>query len=131
HIELDGPADPVIAEVDAARFERVLANLLSNAVKYSPGGGLIQVRLASDVIGGVGWAAVSVTDHGIGIPETDLPHVFTSFFRGSNVTGKIQGSGIGLAGARQIVEQHGGFIQARSAPESGTTFLVRIPLSAA
>ncbi len=129
-IELDGPAEPVIAEVDAARFERVLANLLSNAIKYSPGGGSIQVNLASEVIGGVGWATVSVTDHGIGILEADLPHVFTSFFRGSNVTGKIQGSGIGLAGARQIVEQHGGFIQARSSPERGTTFLVRIPLSA-
>jgi PAS domain S-box-containing protein len=129
-IELQAPAAPVIAEIDAARFERVLANLLSNAIKYSPGGGTIEMCLASDVIGEIGWATVSVTDHGIGIPAADLPHVFTSFFRGSNVTGKIQGSGIGLAGARQIVEQHGGFIQAKSTPESGTTFLVRIPLSA-
>jgi len=129
HIEIDAPNSPLVTPVDDSRFERVVANLLSNAVKYSPGGGVVRVKLWSEGEGPTAWAVVSVSDHGIGIPAADLPHVFTSFFRGSNVTGKIQGSGIGLASARQIVEQHGGYISAASGPGSGATFTVRIPLS--
>jgi PAS domain S-box-containing protein len=129
HIELDSPAEPLIASVDDARFERVVANLLSNSVKYSPGGGVVRVKVWSEGQGSAPWAVISVSDRGIGIPEADLPHVFTSFFRGSNVSGKIPGSGIGLASARQIVEQHGGYISAAGSPGNGATFTARIPLA--
>ncbi len=130
-IELNVPAQPMIGAVDPARFERVVANLLSNAVKYSPAGGVVRLSLTSEVLDGDTWAILTAADSGIGIPEGDLPHIFTSFFRGSNVTGQIQGSGIGLAGARQIVEQHGGFIQATSELGRGAIFTVRIPLASA
>ncbi len=127
-IELRAPAHPMIGAVDPARFERVVANLLSNAVKYSPDGGLVRLTLTSEEIEGVNWAVLTVTDSGVGIPVGDLPHVFTSFFRGSNVMGHIQGSGIGLASTRQIVEQHGGFVMATSELGRGATFTVRVPL---
>src|SRR5262249_34505447 len=68
-------------------------------------------------------------DPGIGIPETDLPHVFDRFYRGANVAGRFAGTGLGLAGARQIVEQHGGAISVESREGIGTTFTVRLPLS--
>jgi len=109
---------------DRARVERVLNNLLSNAVKYSPGGGDVVVRLRMDGAA----AVVEVSDRGIGIPAADLERVFVRFFRGSNVIGRISGTGIGLTLVRQIVEQHGGAIAFESEPGEGTTFRVRLPL---
>lgn len=114
----------LVGSWDAARLERVIANLLSNAIKYSPSGGeiLVDVRPEAD------WAAVSVTDHGLGIPAADLPYVFDRFRRASNVGRFIAGSGLGLAGARDIVEQHGGSIDVTSEEGRGSTFVVRLPL---
>ena len=115
---------------DAVRLERVLRNLLGNAIKYSPGGGPVSVQL--DLEGGAsdGSVVVKVQDHGEGIPEQDLPHIFERFRRGENVSGRIPGTGIGLAGARQIVESHGGTIRAESRMGQGTTVTVRLPFQA-
>ncbi len=77
---------------------------------------------------GGSWLILQVADQGIGIPEPDLPHIFERFRRGSNATG-IAGSGIGLAGARQIVEQHGGTITVESRLGEGATITVRLPAS--
>jgi PAS domain S-box-containing protein len=109
---------------DAPRLERVFANLLSNAVRYSPEGGEVLVTIARDGE----WAQLSVRDRGVGIPAADLPHIFERFRRGRNVTGRIAGSGIGLAGAKQLVEQHGGTIAIDSQEGAGTTVTVRLPL---
>jgi signal transduction histidine kinase len=70
-----------------------------------------------------------VRDHGIGIPQEDLAHIFERFHRGRNVGGETLGTGIGLSGARQIVEQHGGTIEVTSEEGVGTTFTVRVPLA--
>ena len=75
------------------------------------------------------WAVVAVTDHGIGVRAADLPRLFERFHRGSNVTGRIAGAGIGLAGAKQIVEQHGGTIAATSVEGAGTTLTLRLPIA--
>jgi len=77
---------------------------------------------------GQAWAVLSVQDHGIGIPSPDLPHLFQRFRRGGNVA-NIGGTGIGLAGARQIVEQHGGTLTAISEEREGSTFVMRLPLT--
>ena len=76
------------------------------------------------------WAILRVRDDGIGIPAAELPRIFEPFYRGSNVAGKIAGTGIGLAGARQIVEQHGGSLTVASREGAGSTFTVCLPLSA-
>lgn len=114
---------------DAIRIGRVLANLLGNAVKYSPDGGPVTVGVDEVDQGGESWAVISVRDQGIGIPAADVPRIFERRHRGANVVGKIGGAGIGLAGALQIVEQHGGTITVISRECVGSYFEVRLPLA--
>ncbi|HZU75122.1 MAG TPA: HAMP domain-containing sensor histidine kinase, partial [Dehalococcoidia bacterium] len=116
---------------DSLRLERVIDNLLSNALKYSPPDRDVVVRLAREP-GPAGadsdLAVLRVQDFGIGIPAADLPHIFERFYRARNVSGR-PGSGIGLAGAREIVVQHGGTIGVESSEGKGTAFTVRLPLT--
>ena len=127
-IRLEARPPAVWGEWDGPRLERVFANLLDNAVKYSPDGGRVIVIVSAAQTGDPGWATVEVTDSGIGIPSADLPRLFTRFHRGLNV-GQAKGTGLGLAGARQIVEQHGGTIEIESAEGEGTSVTVRLPLA--
>jgi signal transduction histidine kinase len=119
--ELIGLGDPV-------RLDRVLTNLLSNAIKYSPDGGQITLTLAKAEAGEHTWAVITVSDQGLGISDADLPYIFDPFRRGEYMTGRIQGTGIGLTSAAQIVKQHGGTIAVVSEEAVGTTFTVRLPL---
>jgi signal transduction histidine kinase/DNA-binding response OmpR family regulator len=130
-ITVESNVDALPGEADAPRLARVLGNLLSNAVKYSPAGGTITVRLRRDEQpDGVPCAVIAVTDQGMGIPPTELPHIFEAFRRASNVTHTtIPGTGIGLASARHVMEQHGGSVTVESRLGAGTTFTVRLPLA--
>lgn len=122
---LEGPA-LLQASVDAPRMQRVLSNLIGNAIKYSPDGGEVNVMVEAhdtDVI-------ITVRDRGIGIPGADQSRVFERFQRGTNAEGRFAGTGIGLAGAKQIVEQHGGAITLKSQVGKGSTFTVRFPAGA-
>jgi signal transduction histidine kinase len=110
---------------DAVRLARVLDNLLENAVKYSPRGGTVEVAISSED----GNAVLRVADHGEGIPDADLPHIWERFRRGRNVEGRIPGTGIGLAGVERIVELHGGAIAVDSQVGVGTTITVSLPLT--
>ncbi len=108
---------------DGPRLRRVLRNLLANALAYSPDGDIsLDLRREDDA------AVITVCDQGLGIPAADLPRVFDRFHRGANVDGRIAGTGIGLADARQVVEQHGGAITAESTEGAGTCITVRLPL---
>jgi signal transduction histidine kinase/CheY-like chemotaxis protein len=118
----------LVGRWDERRLERVLNNLLENAVKYSPNGGEVRVSLAPGP--GGEQAILRVRDEGIGIPAADLPRVFDRFHRARNVIGLIAGTGIGLAGVRQIVEQHNGTVAIESTEGAGTTVTVRLPLGA-
>lgn len=119
----------LVGDWDEARLVRVLANLFSNAVRYNPEGGEILVRAAREVDESGTWAVLEVSDQGMGIPEADLPYLFERFRRGGNVAGRIAGTGIGLAGAKQIIEQHGGQIMVESREGEGSTFTVRLPIA--
>jgi PAS domain S-box-containing protein len=123
----DADAPALAGRWDAARLERVLANLLSNAVKYSPDGGDIVVRVWREETADGAHACLSVSDQGVGIPAADLPRIFDRFQRGGNVEA-IGGTGIGLAGAWQIVTQHGGTLAVESVVGEGSTFTMRLPL---
>lgn len=122
------PPSPVVGRWDRGRIERVLDNLVSNAIKYSPGGGTIAIEV--DVIGEEPrhWARLRVCDEGVGIPADALDVVFEWFARADNVAGRIGGTGIGLASARRIVEEHGGMIAVDSEEGRGSTFTVQLPL---
>lgn len=115
----------IIGEWDERRIERVLANLLSNAIKYTARDGRIDIRVGLKPEEDV--AVIEVQDNGIGIPEDDLPHIFDRFHRGSNVENTTSGTGLGLAGVKQLVEQHGGTISITSAVGTGTIVSVEIP----
>jgi signal transduction histidine kinase len=105
-----------------------MINLLANAVKYSPGGGTITVTLDVEEGRGTRMAVIRVSDPGIGIPEGELARVFERFYRASNVSSRIDGTGIGLTGARYIAQRHGGDVSVESVLGEGTTFTVKLPL---
>ncbi|HLJ69173.1 MAG TPA: ATP-binding protein [Chloroflexota bacterium] len=126
-IHVDCVDTELIGSWDGSRMERVVDNLVSNAIKYGPHHGDIEVRVYQETRDGRGWAVLEVIDRGMGIPPDDLPYVFERFRRGGNA-GEVPGFGVGLAGARQIVEQHGGTIEASSQLGRGSTFTVRLPL---
>ncbi|WP_416675687.1 hybrid sensor histidine kinase/response regulator [Egbenema bharatensis] len=111
---------------DVNRLKQVVWNLLSNAVKFTPQGGQVTVRLDY----GEDFAQIQVSDTGKGIHADFLPYVFDRFRQADSTTTRVFGGlGLGLAIAHQIVEMHGGTIQADSAGEGqGATFTVRFPL---
>lgn len=111
-------ARPVTIEGVAPRLERAVNNLLDNAARHSPPGGAVEIDVDA--------AGVRVRDHGSGIDEADLPHVFDRFYRGANVRGQ-QGSGLGLAIVRQVIEQHGGSVTAGNADDGGAVFTIALP----
>ncbi|KQP40035.1 hypothetical protein ASF44_09745 [Pseudorhodoferax sp. Leaf274] len=122
------PAAGVVA-ADAVRLQQVVWNLVANAVKFTPRGGLVTVRLAAD-----GEALhIAVEDSGIGIAPAFLPYIFDRFRQADgSTTRRFGGLGLGLAIVRQLVELHGGSVQATSAGEGcGSCFVVRLPLHAA
>jgi two-component system sensor histidine kinase MprB len=100
-----------------ATIERAVANMLDNAAKWSPPGGEVEVA----VRGG----SVTVRDHGPGIAEEDLPHVFDRFYRASTARG-LPGSGLGLAIVKQVAEAHGGDVVAERAEGGGTRMTLRL-----
>ncbi|HEY9653465.1 MAG TPA: hybrid sensor histidine kinase/response regulator [Coleofasciculaceae cyanobacterium] len=112
------------AELDPKILGHILTNLLSNAIKYSPDGGTIQFDLIT-----TGKSVVlRVQDRGIGIPAKDLPQLFESFARASNV-GSIQGTGLGLTMVKKSVDLQGGKITVESKEGVGTTFTVMLPIA--
>lgn len=122
--DLPEEMEPVRAE--AAKVEQVMLNLLGNAFKYSPPGTVVEVsvrRLKEK-------AMVSVKDHGIGIPASQLPYVFDKYTRaGTARGGGIRGAGLGLYVTKSIVEAHGGRIWAESEEGLGTTVIFTLPFA--
>ena len=130
-IRLETVLDPGggIISGDPARLQQILWNLFSNATKFTPRGGRIQVvlqRVNSHI-------EVRVSDTGAGIPASFLPHVFERFSqKDSSTTRTYGGLGLGLAISKQLVELHGGTLEAKSPGEGrGSTFTLRMPLSIA
>ena len=126
---LESQAPALVGLLDELRVRRLLGNVLSNAVKYSPAGGAITVSVGREEAEGRAVAVVAVRDEGIGIPAADLAHVLEQGFRAGNVRGgEVHGSGLGLASARLVAEQHGGSLAVTSREGEGTTVTLRLPL---
>jgi two-component system CheB/CheR fusion protein len=118
---------PLVVSADAVRIEQVLLNLLSNAIKFTPAGGTVTLRLSREE----GDARVDVEDTGAGIAPELLPDVFRMFRQGgAQAVRSKAGLGIGLALVRQLVELHGGDVEAASeGVGKGCRFTVRLPLA--
>jgi two-component system, OmpR family, sensor histidine kinase KdpD len=113
-----------LVRMDDVLIAQVLDNLLDNACKYSPPQS--PITISARVIDK--QVEISITDHGIGIPEVDLERVFDKFFRVQRLEA-ITGTGLGLSICKGIVEAHGGQIWASSSTDKGTTISFSLPLS--
>lgn len=115
---------------DAGRVARVITHLLANATAYSPPDSAVTVRLRrqSGAPSAPDWAVLAVEDQGAGIDPEDLPRIFDRFYRGASARDRVDGVGLGLASARQVVEQHGGAISVTSEVGAGATVTIRLPL---
>lgn len=136
---------PHVILVDRSKFTRLLNNLLSNAVKFTPNGGEVAVRTALVTDGGEGipprlypdrhlppkgeFLHVTVRDSGIGIPAESLLTIFNRYEQAkSRRQGKTQGTGLGLAFCRKVMDVHKGFIWAESVEGEGSTFHLLFPV---
>jgi signal transduction histidine kinase len=144
--ELDLPATLPVVWGDEERLRQVVTNLLNNALKYSPQGGAIRVgarswtpdagsndSLVVHLAGETRPLVVFwVADQGVGIPASDLPHIFDRYYRvDSSLRRTTPGAGLGLYLAQAIVSAHGGRIWAISEPGKGATFYVALPVDPA
>ena len=123
-IEYQPPESEIVVTFDHARIQQAISILLDNAIKYTPQGAEVKVGVQERE----GWVELEVSDTGVGISREQLPLVFERFYRADQARTR-GGAGLGLAIARQIVEAHGGTIEARSEPGKGSTFIIRIPRS--
>jgi len=118
--------DPAVDEVmgEAVLIEETVTNLLFNAVKYTPEGG----KVCLEVTRNGEFIQVKVADTGIGVPEADLERVFDEFYRADNAReAERDGTGLGLAFAKEVVERHGGRIWVENNPDGGSTFIFTVP----
>lgn len=124
-LDFAGTDDVILVDGDPLRLEQVFRNLLSNAIKYSPDGGTVRLQLTREE----GRARVSISDDGIGIPESDLPHLFNQFYRSAHTDKQgISGLGLGLFIVRHLVEAHDGQIHVTSQVGEGSSFTVELPM---
>jgi signal transduction histidine kinase len=122
NVHADEDVPPV--ETDPTQLHRMLAILLDNALKYSDRGSPVDVRLSRED----GHAVISVSDEGCGIPEGEIPHIFDRFYRAQG-SSRADGTGLGLALAREITDHLGGEIQVQSKPGVGSVFSVTLPVA--
>ncbi|WP_342767147.1 ATP-binding protein [Sulfoacidibacillus thermotolerans] len=113
-----------LLQLDPVRIEQVVFNLIDNAIRYTKAGGQVRVT----VVETRGILEIQVTDNGIGISETDLPHIWERFYRAEKSRSRTAGgSGLGLPIVKRIVELLGGTVQAQSTPGKGTSIRLRMP----
>lgn len=123
-IEIAISADLPPVRADEAKLCQALLNVIGNAVKYSPAGGAIEIRGLISPSGR--QAGFSVTDHGIGLTAAQAARVGERFYRADD-SGKIPGTGLGMAIVKEIVELHGGSFEIESALGHGTTVILWLP----
>jgi signal transduction histidine kinase len=114
---------------DAAALRSAVQNLVTNAVKYGGADRWVGVRVEPHESGRAPEVRITVEDHGRGIAASDLPHIFEPFYRGKDALARqVQGSGLGLALVRRIVEAHGGRVSVASREGAGSAFTIHLPV---
>jgi signal transduction histidine kinase len=117
----------VYIEGDRTRLQQVVANLIDNAIKYTQEGGTVEVKVQREA----GKAILEVSDNGVGIPTTAIPHVFERFYRVDKARSRASGgAGLGLSIVKAICTAHGGEISVCSEEGRGSRFRVELPLVA-
>lgn len=121
-IEEEFPKGPCGMMGDYVRLRQMFMVIIDNAIKFSPENSSIKAKIEETA----GSYVVSITDHGIGIPESDIPLIFDKFYK-SKLRQNAKGSGLGLAIAKQIANKHDGTIYVKSEQGVGTTFTFKFP----
>lgn len=115
---------------DSVRIRQILLNLLSNAVKYTQRGGDVQMIVEERSVGNESWFKFTVIDNGVGMTPEVLERIFEPFSRGeASVTNRIQGTGLGMAITKELVDLMGGSIHIESEAEKGTCVEVQLKLA--
>lgn len=117
------PPDLPIVTMDPDRMAQALGNLLSNAIKFTPSGGAVSTRVKS----ADGWLSVQIVDTGPGIPPEEQEKIFLPFYRIRQGHRIVEGMGLGLSIARDIVTAHGGTIELDTSSGGGSQFRMKIP----
>jgi two-component system sensor histidine kinase MprB len=119
-IRFEAQLEPFFVRGTPERLDRAVSNLLDNGAKWSPSSAVVEVAVSE--------GELRVRDHGPGIDDEDLPHVFDRFYRSAEARG-MPGSGLGLAIVRQVAEAHSATVSASNASDGGALFTVRFPES--
>jgi two-component system, OmpR family, sensor histidine kinase MtrB len=124
-VRVDVPSG-LTAWLDRRRFDVIIANLVGNALRH--GGSPVTVTARTELNGpGTGQLSVEVRDHGPGLPESAIPHVFDRFYKADSARARSEGSGLGLAIASENAWLHGGHIEVGNHPGGGAVFTVALP----
>ncbi|MCB0616347.1 MAG: response regulator, partial [Phaeodactylibacter sp.] len=142
-LELQFDTDSLIMDFDPEKVQAILANLLSNALKFTPEGGRVQLNVKTKPESGSRQSAkkshfrlrtsdllqISVCDTGVGISPVQLPHIFDRFYQvDTSSIREGEGTGIGLALVKELVELMNGQIEVKSQPGKGSTFMATLPI---
>jgi signal transduction histidine kinase/CheY-like chemotaxis protein len=126
HLKFEAEPQSLLMDYDADKLMDILSNLIANAIKFTPEGGTVQVSVG---VQGTRQLQIRVEDDGQGITETDLPRIFDHFYQSERQGAADQGSGIGLALCRELVQLLGGEISVESQLEQGAAFTLSLPIS--
>ena len=128
HVEREIESNLPEVMADPAALGSAVRNIIDNAVKYGGASNWIGIKAQSHAIDHTRRVEITIADKGIGIPDSDLPHIFEPFYRGSAVVAaQIHGNGLGLSLVKNIVEAHGGTITVSSASGQGSSFSLSLP----
>jgi len=123
HVTVGAGADGTLVNLDPRLTSAALAHLLENAGQYSPAGSEIHVAVTATEAG----MRIRVTDHGAGIAENDIPHLFERFYRGARALERRTGTGMGLAIAKGLIDAQRGQLSAANDPGGGAVFTMHVP----
>lgn len=116
-------------DFDASKLASIISNLLSNAIKFTPKGGEVSVHLDIITLAGIAYFSIQIKDNGKGISIEAIPHIFDRFYQvDSPAVRPYEGTGIGLALTKELVDLMKGTIQVRSELAQGTEFVIQIPI---
>ena len=116
--------DLPVVRIDPDRMAQAIGNIVSNAIKFTPSGGKVSVDVRSES----GQLSIQVADTGPGIPLNEQEKIFQPFIRGNQGRRIVEGMGLGLSIAREIIVAHGGDIKLESTPGTGSRFVLQIPV---
>ncbi len=129
-LTVNSEIEELTMDFDTTKLSTIMSNLLTNAIKFTPEGGEITIHLNQGSEKNAGFFFVKFRDTGIGISEKSLPHIFNRFYQVESTSSQyIEGTGIGLALTKELVELMGGTIAAKSSLHQGSEFIVKLPIN--